>query len=63
MTMTQKATPLRGINPDPTAQIDRDALIRQRNEQALNAWRRESYRDLSRRAYACAVFFAAGGAA
>lgn len=61
--MTQNTTPIRGINPDITAQIDRDALIRQRNESFLANWRREHTRDVSRAAYACAMAWASRSAA
>ena len=61
--MQQQHTPLRGINPDLTAQIDRDALIRQRNEAFLSNWRREHTRDVSRAAYACAEAWARRSAA
>ena len=61
--MTQQTMPLRGINPDLSAQFDRAAYLEQRRQDALYTYKRDRTREVSRAAWACAQAWAAAGSA
>lgn len=63
MTMTQATMPLRGIDPDLSAQFDRAAYLERRRKDSLYTYRRDRTREVSRAAWACAQAWAAGSAA